>query len=158
MGYVGMRFGRNIPRTHTKPPNHEELLSPNPRVVSERLLARDKFKPATILNLLAAAWIQFQIHDWFMHINSATENWDVPVPEGSTWKGEIKIEKTQPDDPLDDKDKQYPAYKNKNTHWWDGSQIYGSSEMRTAELRGSSKNGRLTVDKENLDTFLPRDE
>jgi hypothetical protein len=31
------------------------------------LLKRTVFKPATIVNLLAAAWIQFQLHDWVMH-------------------------------------------------------------------------------------------
>lgn len=64
MGCVGMRFGRNVAREHTQKPSAEELLSPNPRVVSEVLLKREGFKPATILNLLAAAWIQFQVHDW----------------------------------------------------------------------------------------------
>jgi hypothetical protein len=67
MGCAGMRFGRNVPRKYTAP--EEDLMSPNPRIVSERLMARHdgKFKPATIVNLLAAAWIQFQVHDWFFH-------------------------------------------------------------------------------------------
>jgi hypothetical protein len=69
MGCTGMRFGRNVSREHTTKPTDEELLTPNPRIVSEQLLARTKFKPATIVNLLAAAWIQFQVHDWFMHEN-----------------------------------------------------------------------------------------
>jgi hypothetical protein len=58
MGCAGMRFGRNIAREHTGKPSNEELMTPNPRVVSEALLKRDVFKPATSLNLLAAAWIQ----------------------------------------------------------------------------------------------------
>lgn len=64
MGCAGMRFGRNVNREHAKKPSPEELMRPNPRVVSEVLLKRDEFKPATSLNLLAAAWIQFQVHDW----------------------------------------------------------------------------------------------
>jgi len=67
MGCAGMRFGRNVSREHTKKPTDKELLTPNPRIVSEQLLQRAKFKPATIVNLLAAAWIQFQVHDWAMH-------------------------------------------------------------------------------------------
>lgn len=69
MGSAGMRLGRNVPRRYTVAPTEEELLSPNPRIVGDRLLARKegKFKPATIVNLLAAAWIQFQVHDWFFH-------------------------------------------------------------------------------------------
>lgn len=69
MGCTGMRFGRNVPREFTVAPTEEELMTPNPRIVSEQLLARQdgKFKPATIVNLLAAAWIQFQVHDWIFH-------------------------------------------------------------------------------------------
>jgi hypothetical protein len=58
MGCVGMRFGRNVPREFTARPSDEELMTPNPRLISKELLTRDTFKPATSLNLLAAAWIQ----------------------------------------------------------------------------------------------------
>jgi Animal haem peroxidase len=69
MGSVCMRFGRNVPREYTAAPTEDELLTPNPRVISDRLLARrdGQFKPATIINLLAAAWVQFQVHDWVTH-------------------------------------------------------------------------------------------
>lgn len=70
MGCAGMRFGRNFPRQYSKKPTEKELWTPDPRVVSERLMARKKpngFIPATSLNMLAAAWIQFQTHDWFFH-------------------------------------------------------------------------------------------
>jgi hypothetical protein len=161
MGCQGMRLGRNVPRSHTKPPNHDELLNPNPRLISDRLLARQpgQFKPATIVNLLAAAWIQFQIHDWFQHYNSTDENVDVPLPDGDKWPDSpMKIPRTQPDEPLDETDKQYPAYRNENTHWWDASQLYGSSEAVTQTLRGKSVNGKLTLDENKTgESFLPRD-
>ena len=67
MGCTGMRLGRNFPRTLTPKPTEEELWNPNPRMLSERFMARKAFIPATTLNLLAAAWIQFQTHDWFFH-------------------------------------------------------------------------------------------
>lgn len=69
MGCSGMRFGRNFPRQYTQKPTEKELWSPNPRLVSERFMTRKPggFIPATSLNLLAAAWIQFQVHDWFQH-------------------------------------------------------------------------------------------
>lgn len=69
MGSACMRFGRNFPRQYTQKPTEEELWTPNPRILSERIMARrpGAFKPATTLNLLAAAWIQFQTHDWFNH-------------------------------------------------------------------------------------------
>jgi len=69
MGCAGMRFGRNFPRQYCQKPTEEQLMTPNPRVVSERFMKRKPggFIPATTLNLLAAAWIQFQTHDWFNH-------------------------------------------------------------------------------------------
>ncbi|KAI4266536.1 MAG: hypothetical protein LQ337_008770 [Flavoplaca oasis] len=67
MGCAGMRFGRNFPRHLTPRPTEEQLWNPNPRMLSERFMARKEFIPATSLNLLAAAWIQFQTHDWFAH-------------------------------------------------------------------------------------------
>ncbi|HXS15793.1 MAG TPA: peroxidase family protein, partial [Polyangiaceae bacterium] len=59
MGAKGMRFGRNIPLAQVKAANPSELLTPNPRTISETLLARREFVPATSLNVLACAWIQF---------------------------------------------------------------------------------------------------
>ncbi|KAH8723389.1 heme peroxidase [Phaeosphaeriaceae sp. PMI808] len=161
MGCVGMRFGRNVPREHTIKPTDEELISPNPRVISEELLKRDTFKPAIILNLLAAAWLNLLVHDWFQHENSLTETHDLPLPKGDTWSspdGKMSVQKTQADSPLEETDKVAPAYINTNTHWWDGSQIYGSSEARTRELRRGAKNGKLAVDEQKFAAFLPRDE
>ena len=67
MGCSGIRFGRNFPRQLTPKPTEAELYTPNPRMLSDRFMARKEFIPATTLNLLAAAWIQFQTHDWFFH-------------------------------------------------------------------------------------------
>ena len=69
MGCAGIRLGRNIPRKCARKPTEEEMMTPNPRLVSDTFMKRteDEFKPATSLNLLAAAWIQFQVHDWFFH-------------------------------------------------------------------------------------------
>jgi hypothetical protein len=101
-----------------------------------------------------------QVHDWFQHENSTTEKHTIPLPVGDTWQspdGRMRIEETQTDAPLDSIDETAPAYKNINTHWWDGSQIYGSSEARTAELRLGAQNGKLFVDAQKFATFLPRD-
>lgn len=69
MGCAGMRFGRNFPREHCQKPSEQELWTPHPRVVSNHFMTRKSkgFIPATSLNLLAAAWIQFQVHDWVFH-------------------------------------------------------------------------------------------
>ena len=63
----GARFGRNIPLDQAFPEPEPALLTPSPRLVSTELLARRHFIPATSLNCLAAAWIQFETHDWFNH-------------------------------------------------------------------------------------------
>lgn len=69
MGCAGMRLGRSFNRKYCQKPTEDEMWNPSPREVSLAFMAREpkEFKPATTLNLLAAAWIQFQVHDWFNH-------------------------------------------------------------------------------------------
>ena len=67
MGMARSRFGRNFPLPECAAERGDDLLDPNPRVISRELLARRTFIPATTLNLLAAAWIQFETHNWFSH-------------------------------------------------------------------------------------------
>src|SRR5205823_1567164 len=84
MGAVGQCFGRNI-----EPIYQPELLDePNPVVVSETLLKREAFIPARSLNILAAAWIQFQVHDWVAHERYPLGKNDVRValPPGFGWR------------------------------------------------------------------------
>lgn len=82
MGMAGTRLGRNVPLSAAKL-DEKNILTPNPRVVSRVLLARDEFRPATILNLLAASWIQFQTHDWFSHGDNQPNNkFEMPLEEG----------------------------------------------------------------------------
>jgi hypothetical protein len=89
MGSAGTRFGRNVPLEHTYPDNHWALLEPSPRTVSRELLTRETFQPATTLNLLAAAWLQFMIRDWFSHGKSETENpWELELSEDDPWSQE----------------------------------------------------------------------
>jgi len=43
-------------------------------------------------------------------------------------------------------------------HRWDGSQIYGSSEVKTKELRDKHEDGKLLLETRGAEeTFLPRD-
>ena len=64
MGAAYTRFGHNVPIETTYP---HDVLEPNPRVVSRDLLARKEFIPAPSVNLLVAAWLQFEVHDWMSH-------------------------------------------------------------------------------------------
>ena len=56
MGAKGTGFGRNVPLEKTVV-DRKRLLTPDPRVISRTLMARDNFKPAGILNALGAAWL-----------------------------------------------------------------------------------------------------
>ena len=95
MGAVGCRFGRNVPLQHTVP-DTANLLVPNPRTVSRELMTREQFQPATILNLLAAAWIQFMVHDWFVHKRSKTEFLEVPTGPGDDF-GALRVPRSVPE-------------------------------------------------------------
>src|SRR3954452_24256345 len=155
MGMVGSRFGRNAPAEATSPEQMPRLMQPSPRTVSERLLTRDTFKPATTLNVLAGCWIQFENHDWFGHgENSPDEFFDVPLDETDDWPDHpMKVRRTSMDRTRTWKSGLPPTYINTVTHWWDGSQIYGSSEEHNRKLR-AGEGGRMAMS----DGYLPNEE
>jgi hypothetical protein len=149
MGSCGRRFGRNVPLEHTFP-DQANLFEPSPRVVSRELMTRDQFQPATMLNLLAAAWIQFMVHDWFVHKRSTIEDGvEIPLAPGDDWSdGSMRIPRSVPD-PAPAGSGRPPAYANPNSHWWDGSQVYGSDDTTAAGLR-SGEGGRLKIEATRL--------
>ncbi len=152
MGRVGSRFGRNAPVEATAPEPMPRFMEPNPREVSRRLLTRDTFKPATTLNVLAGCWIQFQNHDWFGHGENNPDAFiDVPLPEGDEdWpENPMHIKRTSPDRTAMNGGSAPPTYVNTVTHWWDGSQIYGSDEERNRKLR-TGEGGKMIVEEGRL--------
>jgi 2,4-dienoyl-CoA reductase-like NADH-dependent reductase (Old Yellow Enzyme family) len=144
MGSAGCRFGRNVPLEHTFP-DTANLLTPNPRHVSRELMTRgDDLIPADILNLLAAAWIQFMVHDWFVHSRSKTDFVDIPTTPGDPWgHPSIRLPKSVPDKAPAGSTRP-PAYVNENSHWWDASQVYGSDKASADRLR-THVGGRLLM-------------
>jgi Animal haem peroxidase len=124
MGARGTDFGRNGPAF-----SQSDL--PEPQLVSEELLARRAFLPATSLNLLAAAWIQFEVHDWMQHrVEAGSEQRLVRAP-GSPAAS--------------------PRFISDQTHWWDASQLYGADDEFAAAIR--KPDGRVKVGKELLETI-----
>ena len=99
MGMIGARFGRNVPLDGTYPEPQPQLLEPNPRLVSRELLTRDEFKPATIVNVLAGAWLQFKVHDWFSHgKNVPEEPFELELADDDPWpERPMRIERTRSD-------------------------------------------------------------
>src|SRR6185295_17742152 len=142
MGSLGSRFGRNVPLSFTYREPPDAMLDPSPRLVSRELLTRDEFQPATTLNLLAGAWIQFEVHDWFSHgKNEAESPFVVPLEGDDPWpEHPMKIQRTRPDPSADPSGP--PTFVTDDTHWWDGSQIYGRDREFADKLR-SGENGRI---------------
>lgn len=69
----------------------------------------------------------------------------------------MRLFKTKPDEVQDASDERCPGYRNMNTAWWDGSQIYGSSESVTQSLRGCRTDGKLVLDSVGKEPhYLPR--
>ena len=100
MGSIGSRFGRNVAPELTYPEADDRLLEPNPRLISEQLLRRTEFQPATSLNLLAAAWIQFEVHDWLSHATVNDRPFEIPLGPRDRWPHEdrpMTIRRTAPD-------------------------------------------------------------
>ncbi|MFE7559765.1 peroxidase family protein [Kitasatospora sp. NPDC057500] len=149
MGMAGTRFGRNVPLDRIAPATAEDVLSrPSPREVSRALLTRHELVAAETVNSLVAAWLQFMIRDWFSHGTSPVDRpWEVPLLDDDPWpERPMRIMRT-PDDPT--RDPQAPAGTpdtrvNVSSHWWDASQVYGSSEEEQRLLR-TGESGRLHV-------------
>ncbi|MGK2316184.1 peroxidase family protein [Gordonia rhizosphera] len=147
MGSYGSRFGRNVPLANTYPePPGWVVDGPNPRLISTRLLDRKQFQPATTLNLLAAAWIQFEVHDWFNHgVDRKVDPWvierpdddPIPSPDPITIPRTTAITGDDPDAP--------PAYAATASFWWDGSQIYGDCAKYADAIRTWDR-GQIELD------------
>jgi hypothetical protein len=146
MGMAGSRFGRNIPLDAITPATPSDVLTPNPREISRRLLTRTELIPASAVNSLVAAWIQFMIRDWFSHgTKPDQEPWEVPLRADDPWpERPMRILRT-PLDPTRPPGADLPQTRiNVNSHWWDASQIYGTSAEEQALVR-SHTGGKLAV-------------
>ena len=167
-GAAGTRFLRNVEPSATYPETAERLFMPDPRKVSLELLTRPdgadgrpEMAPVLFLNLLAASWIQFMNHDWISHGDVADKSViTVPLEPGDPaakryGKADLVIGQTQAD-PTRGVGGNEPAatsFINEVTHWWDGSQIYGSDQATQNRLR-SHDLGKMTL---NADGTLPVD-
>ncbi|MCB1265361.1 MAG: peroxidase [Mycobacterium sp.] len=147
MGAAGTGFGRNAPPsmtiTHTK-----KLLDPDPRLISRKLMARDSFKPAGIINTITAAWIQFENHNWFFHGNGEPDKViDIPLGANDDFpQNPMQIRRTIPMNGKEIVDGQpAPVFANTETHWWDGSQIYGTGKDKQSHIR-TFTDGKVKVD------------
>ncbi len=145
MGMAGARFGRNVPINKTFG-EQQSLLEPNPRLISNQLLARREFAPVPYLNVLVSAWLQFMVHDWLSHGVNDTRSppIEVPIGDGDDWPKKPMTILRSTRAPTTPADEGRPAaYVNTETHWWDGSQIYGSSLKLQLKIRSDPVTGEL---------------
>ena len=149
MGSTGTRFGRNFPLKYTYPETEPRLLTPNARTVSLDLHTREEFVPATTLNVLAAAWLQFEVHDWFSHgPANPDDEWLIDLAEGDAWpERPMRIRKTVKDATSDPDGPQ--TWVTSDTHWWDGSQIYGRDKDFIDRTR-AREGGKMRVDEDGM--------
>jgi hypothetical protein len=137
MGAAGTHFGRSGPAI---PQRKDE---PKAADISEQLLARKEFLPATSLNLLAASWLQFEVHDWLQH--RPHRYWDAA--------GGPLDPTTPPLEKTDGSRTVAPRFISDQTHWWDASQLYGVDPKFTAALRDDG--GRVKTGDELLKAIEP---
>jgi len=148
MGMAGTRFGRNVPLEWGYQEAPDRILDPNPREVSRQLLTRHDFIPATSLNLLAAAWVQFMVKDWFSHGSGDPQrSFELPLAEDDPWpQRPLQVLKTLPD-PTRAGDGAGPqTFLNTETPWWDASQLYGGGTTAQDQVpRRSGADGKLLI-------------
>ncbi|HEV2803639.1 MAG TPA: peroxidase family protein [Chthoniobacterales bacterium] len=158
-GAAGTRFLRNVHVDAIRPETGRTLLTPNPREISRKLLTRgEKIKEVPFLNMLAGSWIQFQNGDWINHGEILYRDvHEVPLAEDDPARrnyrqSHIFVGKTQPDPTFTAGQEETPiTFINEVTHWWDGSQIYGSDQETQNRLR-SNVDGKMKL---NEDGTLP---
>lgn len=173
------------------------LLTPDPQVVSRVLFTRAQsdsagcnngygkpgyakdancdYKKAPFFNVIAAFWIQFMTHDWFMHLEEG-HNAPQYMAVGCTTKRVNGVDVPLPPDeaahlgcrPGDQMDRAFVAdssapgtftagnrqvlnrapstFRNNNTAWWDGSQLYGyDDKSRMRVKRDPADSARLQM-------------
>ncbi|MFJ9588988.1 peroxidase family protein [Streptomyces acidicola] len=155
MGAVGSAFGRNL-----KPDYQPDTFDvPNPVTVSRQLLYRESFVPATSLNVIAAAWIQFQVHDWVNHrrYKLGDRSVQVPLPPGSEpWyntpggPAENVMRIAENEGLRQPGDRPPILFGNYASQWWDGSEVYGADEQTARFLREPDGGARLRLEDGHL--------
>ncbi len=153
VGAAGVAFSRNVGPEFIDHDAQEKLMSPNPKEVSQELFTRDEFKPVPFLNMLAASWIQFMNHDWLTHGPNQTKNPHVVSYKGKTY--EIDRTKENNLDSSQYKKEFGKTTLNDVTHWWDGSQIYGSNQEEQNAVRSFAE-GKMATVMENGRELLPK--
>ena len=143
VGMANTPLGRYLPESGRVP--RDVNAAPSPIEISATLLKQDKFQSAAPINALAMAWVNFFVHDFYNRGvgDTLTTTLDDPIKlpvEGGKF---VYISKLKSGDGA--------THNSSVTHWFDASQVYGSSEA-TAKVLRSGVGGRLKI---GTDGFLP---
>ena len=138
IGKAGTPLGRYLPAVAATP--QDVYREPSVLKVSERLLKQKQFLPAATsngtINALAFAWVNFFVHDFYARgtefSRAATAQYKLPVGDGTF----VYMSKLP----------EYPegkagSHRSGATHWFDGSQVYGSDEAWAQQLRTRTDSG-----------------
>jgi hypothetical protein len=138
IGRAGTPLGRYLPAVAATP--QDVYREPSVLKVSERLMKQKQFIPAATSNgtisALAFAWVNFFVHDFYARgtefSRAAIAQYKLPVGNGSF----VYMSKLP----------EYPegkagSHRSGATHWFDGSQVYGSDEAWAQQLRTRTDNG-----------------
>ncbi len=158
VGAAFTRFFRNVGDARgleaTRPRARPGTDPVSVRELSRHLLApRGPRTLVPFLNLWAASWIQFMVHDWVSHGTPDFDRLDrVPLAEDDPLRRygvetlDLPATHRDPTGSVADGGRP-PTAINEVTHWWDGSQIYGSDPATQRALRaGTDGKLRLTDD------------
>ncbi|MBK23225.1 MAG: hypothetical protein CME70_04390 [Halobacteriovorax sp.] len=148
MGANNERFGRNITTDAHDKANKQSLMNPSPLEISQRLFARKNGKQvdAPVINVLATAWLQAMNHDWFTHgKNSKSRKHKIPAHSAhKDFKEGMEVPATQSETERESKHNKHgydKTFRNRVTHWWDASQIYGSDPETIRKVRSVWRDG-----------------
>ena len=90
--------------------------------------------------------------DWFSHGQSVKDDpWEIPLAKHDTWpQPDMKVLRIKPDPTRTAAEGGTPpTYLNTETHWWDGSQLYGSSVGYRENVR-TRVDGKIKLGKDHL--------
>ncbi|KAG0629667.1 hypothetical protein M758_1G120800 [Ceratodon purpureus] len=133
-------FGRNM----APQPQKDKLLDPHPSAVAAKLLSRTELQDyGKQFNMIAAAWINFMIHDWIDHLENLNEEVEITAPSSVAAQCPLKSYKIYPTKEVP-ADKGVIGHINTRTPWWDASVIYGSTKEAQQRVR-TFENGKLKI-------------
>ena len=110
-------------------------------VANELMVRKDpyQFNPAPHFNLWAAAWIQFMTHDWFSHNRDGFNDADKMMPLSGGLKATSSLQDAGHAALTRSGPVPKRTFRNKVTHWWDASQLYGWDTQSQSRVRRGAK-------------------